>query len=72
MTPTTITTYVFYILLIIASGAGEYLHILPAGTFGTVIGGVLGFSIHSVATTSANNATLANVQATQQAGKSVP
>lgn len=36
---------IFYLVLIVAGGAGEYLHLLPIGTLNLLLGGVL---VHGV------------------------
>lgn len=37
--------YGFYLGILLVSGAGEYFHIVPPGTFATILGGVFGHNV---------------------------
>lgn len=58
------------IVLTLIAGTGEYLHLIPAGTFGVLLGGLLGAgSVHvgvNVANGITAKATAAAAQATAQ------
>lgn len=65
MTQEQIATYIVYLILLIAAGAGEYLHLLPNGTLAAIFFAVVGH-VFGTTTGPALSAINKNTMATEQ------
>lgn len=69
------TQYIVDAVVIVLAGVGEYLHLIPAGTFSSLMLLVIGHLFGAVPTTVTASALQANTQATiqnTQASSSIP
>jgi hypothetical protein len=60
-----LTQYIVDCVIIVIAGAGEYLHIVPAGTFASLLLIVIGHLFGALPTSITTNALNANTAATQ-------
>jgi hypothetical protein len=63
-TPSQFTQYIIDIAVILIAGVGEYLHLIPAGTFSSLLLIVIGHLFGAIPTTVTAVALNANTQAT--------
>jgi hypothetical protein len=61
-----LTQYIVDVVIIVIAGAGEYLHIVPNGTFASLLLIVIGHLFGALPTSITTNALNANTAATQE------